>query len=110
MSWLRPLLTLPPVQVLLKGLAQITAGGGPSQRDLNEGTTYVWGEVRNGAGDVRAARLTTANGYRLTCHGVLLAVRTLLQHTRPGGYYTASQLMGPRCVERLPGSSRIKIQ
>jgi short subunit dehydrogenase-like uncharacterized protein len=109
MNWLRPVLGLPPIQALLKSLAEITAGSGPSEQDLNEGATYVWGEVRNSRGEVRTARLTTANGYRLTCHGVLLAVRTLLQHRSAGGYYTASQLMGPRCVERLPGSSRINI-
>jgi short subunit dehydrogenase-like uncharacterized protein len=41
--------------------------------------------------------------------GVLMAVHTLLTSAPGGGYYTPSQLMGQRCVERLPGSSAIAI-
>lgn len=110
MNWLRPLLGLLPVQALLKRLAEMSAKGGPSMQELDAGTTYVWGEARNAKGEVRTARLTTANGYRLTSHGVLLAVLALLAKAPAGGYYTPSRLLGPRCVERLPGTSRIKIQ
>jgi len=52
----------------------------------------------------------TSNGYRLTADGVLMAVDDLLGRVHPGGYYTPSQLMGPRCVERLPGSTAIRIE
>jgi short subunit dehydrogenase-like uncharacterized protein len=45
----------------------------------------------------------------LTVDGVLLAVKTLLESASGGGYYTPSQLLGPRCVESLPGSSAIAI-
>lgn len=58
----------------------------------------------------RTARLTTSNGYRLTVDGALMAVRTLLAREPAGGYFTPPQLMGPRCVERLPGSSAIRIE
>ena len=64
---------------------------------------------RRPASSIRTARLTTSNGYRLTVDGVLLAVQTLLTNAPGGGYYTPSQLMGPRCVEELPGSSAIDI-
>ncbi|MBF2997856.1 hypothetical protein HKT22_33885, partial [Pseudomonas aeruginosa] len=51
----------------------------------------------------------TANVYDLTLHGVLLAVRHLLDYQGPGGYFTPSQLLGARCVESLPGSGRITV-
>ena len=82
---------------------------GPSDNQLRQETGYVWGEARNAAGMVRTARLTTPNGYRLTADAAIMAVQTVLEHRPPGGYYTPSGLMGPRCVERLPGVSAIRV-
>ena len=109
MNWMRPLLRLSFLQALLKRSAA-NAHPGPSQKQRDADKTYVWGEVRNDRGETRTARLTTSNGYRLTVDGVLMAVRTLLTHTAEGGYCTPTQLMGPRCVERLPGCSAIRIE
>lgn len=109
LNWVRPLLWLPLVVRLLKRMAA-TSHRGPTPEKLAADKTLVWGEARNAAGEVRTARLTTSNAYRLTVDGVLMAVRTLLAQAPAGGYYTPSQLMGPRCVERLPGSSAIRIE
>ncbi len=109
LNWMRPFLRLQLVQTLMKRAAG-KANAGPSQKQRDSDKTYVWGEARNDRGDVRTAQLTTANGYRLTVDGVLMAVRALLAHTAEGGYCTPSQLMGARCVERLPGSSAIRIE
>ena len=106
---MRPLLRLPPVRALLGRIAASrNPGPSPQQRDSEK--TWIWGEARNGRREVRTARLTTSNGYRLTVDGVLMAVRALL--ARPdgaGGYFTPTQLLGARCVERLPGCSAIQI-
>jgi short subunit dehydrogenase-like uncharacterized protein len=83
---------------------------GPSDDQLRQETSYIWGEARNAAGTVRTARLTTPNGYRLTADAAIMAVQTVLEHRPPGGYYTPSRLMGARCVERLPGVSAIRIE
>ncbi|WP_043241208.1 saccharopine dehydrogenase NADP-binding domain-containing protein [Pseudomonas solani] len=82
---------------------------GPDQATRERLRTWVWGEARNAAGEVRTAHLETANGYEVTVHGVLLAVNHLLAHDGPGGYGTPSRLFGERCVERLPGSGAIRI-
>ena len=105
---IRRLLAVAPVQALAKRIAG-RVNTGPSPERFASDTTYVWGEARNSSGSIRTARLTTSNGYRLTVDGVLRAVQTLLQNAPDGGYYTPSQLMGPRCVEELPGSSAIEI-
>jgi len=82
---------------------------GPSEEELRTGRSRFWGEVRNSAGERRAARLETANAYRLTADGMIMAVKFLLEHAPAGGYYTPSMLMGARCVEQLPGSTSIRL-
>jgi short subunit dehydrogenase-like uncharacterized protein len=105
----RPLLHLPPVRALLGRLAA-SNNPGPSQKERETEKTRVWGEARNNRGDVRTAHLTTSNGYRLTVDGVLMAVRALLADAPAGGYFTPAQLLGTRCVERLPGCSAILVE
>jgi short subunit dehydrogenase-like uncharacterized protein len=105
---IRRLLAVAPIEAVAKRIAG-RVNTGPSPERFASDTTRVWGEARNDHGEVRTARLTTSNGYRLTVDGVLLAVDHLLYRAPAGGYFTPSQLMGPRCVERLPGSSSIAI-
>jgi short subunit dehydrogenase-like uncharacterized protein len=105
---LRPLLRIAPLRAFVERRAAKRSPG-PTQAQRDADRTYVWGEARNDRGDARTARLTTGNGYRLTVDGVLMAVRTLLARPPEGGYCTPTQLMGPRCVERLPGCSAIRI-
>ncbi len=105
---LRPLLRLPALRALVGRIAARN-NPGPSRKERDSERTWVWGEARNDRGDVRTARLTTTNGYRLTIDGVLMAVRALLVRPPGGGYFTPSQLLGTRCVERLPGCSAIRI-
>jgi len=106
---LRPLLRMPIVRALAGGMAA-RRNPGPSQKERDSEKTWVWGEVRNDQGEKRVARLTTPNGYRLTADGVLMAVRALLVRAPGGGYFTPSQLLGARCVERIPGCSAITIE
>jgi short subunit dehydrogenase-like uncharacterized protein len=106
---LRPLLHLPLVSAVAGRIAA-RRNPGPSEKDRDSEKTWIWGEVRNDRGDTRVARLTTPNGYRLTADGVLMAVRALLVRAPGGGYFTPSQLLGARCVERIPGCSAIKIE
>ncbi len=105
---LRPLLGLTVVQRWLKRLVDKRVQG-PDQVTRERQRTWLWGEARNAAGSRKTARLETANGYEVTVHGMLLAVRHLLDYAGPGGYFTPSTLLGERCVEQLPGSGRIVI-
>jgi short subunit dehydrogenase-like uncharacterized protein len=107
LNWARPMLAWAPVQELLRRIANRSTG--PSEEELRTGRSRFWGEVRNAAGERRTARLETANGYRLTADGMIMAVKFLLEHAPVGGYYTPSMLMGARCVEQLPGSTPIRV-
>jgi short subunit dehydrogenase-like uncharacterized protein len=108
LNWVRPLLAFAPGQTLLTQLANRASG--PSEEQLRTGRSRLWGEVRNAAGERRTARLETANAYCLTAGGTIMAVHYLLTNALPGGYYTPSMLLGARCVERLPGSTSIRVE
>ena len=105
---LRGLLAGDWIQARLKGLVTRNVAG-PDETTRLRRPTWVWGEVRNAAGERRVAHLETANGYQVTVHGVLHTVRHLLDYQGEGGYFTPSRLMGERCVEQLPGSGSIRI-
>ena len=109
LDWLRPVLALAPVQALLKFLASRRVSG-PDTDQRRDAPTFVWGEAQNPAGKKVVARVKTANGYDVTVHGTLLAVRHLLsgEDILPG-YYTPARLLGERCVEQLPGSGSIEL-
>jgi short subunit dehydrogenase-like uncharacterized protein len=108
LNWVQPLLASAPGQVLLEQLAN--RADGPSEEQLRTGRSRLWGEVRNAAGDRRTAHLETANAYRLTVDGIVMAVQYLLTNAPSGGYYTPSMLLGARCVEQLPGSTAIRVE
>jgi short subunit dehydrogenase-like uncharacterized protein len=69
----------------------------------------VWGEVRNAAGEIKTARLRTANGYSFTVSSSLAIMQLLLKRPCVPGFATPGLLMGPEFVSTLPGSSAIRI-
>lgn len=108
-NWIRPLLALPLVQQLLKRQVARRIRG-PDQTQRDDAPTYVWGEAQNPIGRKLVARVRTANGYDVTVQGVIMAVNHLMESVPAApGYYTPSQLLGPRCIERLPGSGSITL-
>ena len=109
LAWIRPLLSTRPLRAIAAAAAA-RRNPGPSAKERESERTWVWGEVTNARGGVRTARVVTSNGYRLTVDGLLMAVRALLARVPEGGYYTPSQLLGARSVERLPGCSAIAVQ
>ncbi len=103
-NWVRPLLGLGPVQSLMKKQAGKVRG--PDEETRRRTPTHVWGDVRNGAGDVRTARVVTANGYDVTVSGSLTVVRHLLENPAAGAV-TPARLLGAGLISRLPGSGEI---
>jgi short subunit dehydrogenase-like uncharacterized protein len=105
-NFVRPLLRLSVVQNMMKSRAPKT---GPSAESRAKTPVFVWGEARNAAGDVRVARIKTANGYDLTVTGALAVLDQVLTGSPAGGYYTPSQLCGADLITRLPGSGELVI-
>lgn len=82
---------------------------GPDAARRGQLQTFVWGEVRNSAGETRTARVRTANVYDVTIDAPLAIVHRLLADPPAGGAYTPATLMGHELVSRLPGSTPITI-
>jgi len=107
-NWARPLLRRRWVRELAKFTAQqrVTPPD-KTQRDNNP--TYVWGEARNAAGEVKIAKLRTANGYSFTVQSALGILSEVLSRACNPGFTTPSSLVGADFVSTLPGSSTIRI-
>jgi len=106
---IRWLLRLGPVQSFLKRRIEKTVKG-PGQERRDAQPTYVWGEVSNGEGQTKTARIKTANGYSLTVTGALAVVEHLMHNPVHGGAYTPARLVGPDLVAGLPGSGPLRVE
>jgi short subunit dehydrogenase-like uncharacterized protein len=84
-------------------------GRGPDQTERDCNPTEIWGEAVNAGGAKKVARLRTANGYVVTIHAALGIVPSLLDRQGESGYFTPAKLMGSDFIEKLPGSSAIRI-
>ena len=109
MNWIRPLLGLGPVQAWLKNKVGKTVHG-PGETDRARAPSFVWGEVRNAAGQVVTGRIKVANGYDVTVHAALGIAARVLEMVRVSGHLTPAQLVGRDFVEQLPGSSSVRIE
>lgn len=109
LNWLRPFVRRRFVLAMMKRRIDATVTP-PDQTKAANQPTFVWGEARNAAGEVRTARLTTPNGYALTVHSALGILERLLAEPHRAGFMTPSMLVGADFVTTLPGCSSIRIE
>ncbi len=106
---LRGLLRQRWVQYLLKQRIHRTVQP-PTEAQRAAAPTFIWGEVRNAAGQIKTARVRTANGYSLTVASSLAFLEHLPAESPYAGYATPAMLMGADFVTTLPGSSPIRFE
>jgi short subunit dehydrogenase-like uncharacterized protein len=104
----RPLISLEPIQKILKKIIDMQLKG-PSAQQRKTSRVRLWGEAVDSKGNSVQANLTTANIYDVTIMGALGIVRKLLEKKSKPGVYTPSQLMGTFYISKLPGSSPITL-
>ena len=109
LNYVRPLLGLGFVQSLLKKQIEKKVRG-PSETAREKARTYVWGEARNAAGQIRTARIEVPNGYTLTVHAALAMVAGLQQYRGEGGAFTPSALLGAELISRLPNVGSLQLK
>ncbi|PSP83590.1 saccharopine dehydrogenase [Halobacteriales archaeon QS_6_64_34] len=100
-----PLLSLPPVKTGLQWLIEQTTDG-PDADERASGESYVWGEVRNPAGDRAVSRLRGPHTYALTVETALATARRALDGDAPVGYQTPASAYGPDLILGVDGVER----
>jgi short subunit dehydrogenase-like uncharacterized protein len=99
---LLPLLAWRPIKRLLQhAIALRVAGPEPEVREMVR--VYLWGEVRNPAGDRATATLETPEGYRLTAESAVECMLRVLAGKVPAGSWTPGRALGPHFAAELPG-------
>jgi|HigsolmetaAR202D_1030399.scaffolds.fasta_scaffold00698_21 short subunit dehydrogenase-like uncharacterized protein len=105
---LAPLLRQRWMKAILKAAANRRVRP-PTQAERDNNPVFVWGEVRNAAGEILTARMKTANGYSFTVESALGILSEVLAGDPGSGYTTPAMLMGPDFASKLPGSSEIQL-
>jgi len=104
MNWFKPVLRIGWIQNLIKKRIEKKVKG-PDEAARAKLATYVWGEVKNAAGEIKDFRIEVANGYDVTADGAVLVAQALLSdQAQSSGYHTPCTLLGDGLVEQLPGS------
>ncbi|MDZ4859770.1 MAG: hypothetical protein SGI88_12375 [Candidatus Hydrogenedentes bacterium] len=99
---LRPILGLGFVQRFLKN--RITKHvKGPTESDRARNETLLWGEVTNDAGQKKALRMRTPEGYALTVDAAVTILQRVARTPLPPGALTPSMAFGPDFVLELQG-------
>lgn len=79
---------------------------GPTDEERNSSITFVWGEVKNAAGDSRRATLVTPNGYTLTAEASLIIVQKVLSGEYAAGAQTPAGVYGENLVMEVGSVNR----
>lgn len=75
---------------------------GPTAEQRAHSTSFVWGEVRDDAGQTLTARFKAPDGYTLTVLTALAIVEKVLGGQAPIGFQTPAKAYGPQFVFNMP--------
>lgn len=74
---------------------------GPTYEQLQKGRTWIWGAVRNAAGDYKDMQVQVGNGYRVTAEAGIHITKRVLQGDVQPGYQTPAGCYGPDLLKFL---------
>jgi short subunit dehydrogenase-like uncharacterized protein len=100
------LLRSAPVQSFLQSQVKAMPPG-PTAEQRARSTSYVWGEVRDDAGQVITARFKAPDGYTLTVLTALAIVGHALNGRAPIGFQTPASAYGSELIFTIEGVSRL---
>jgi short subunit dehydrogenase-like uncharacterized protein len=103
--FVRSLTAARPAQAFMKGVVRAMPPG-PTDEQRAASTTAFWGEVRDAAGNVAAARLYGPEAYTFTALTALAAVERVLAGEAPPGFQTPGRAFGAEFVLGIEGVRR----
>jgi short subunit dehydrogenase-like uncharacterized protein len=101
------LLKLSPVKAFLKKQVQKQPKG-PTEKQLQQGKSFVWGEVTNAKGASVSQVLQLPSTKKLTAMASLAIVKQVLEGNYKTGFQTPSMVYGGAFVLELDGVEKIK--
>ena len=99
------LLRLQIVKRLLTSIVQLMPPG-PTDKQIEESGSVVWGEVLDAEGNRAVARLHGPEAYKFTALASLEIARRVLSGDAPPGYQTPASAYGPDWILEIEGVSR----
>jgi len=103
--YIGPLLRTPLVRNWVKRRIARSVKG-PNAEQRQKARSFIWGDLRNAAGECRQARLTTPNGYTLTAQAGLIIIKRLLNGELKPGFWTPAGLLGADLIMEVKGVIR----
>ncbi len=101
--WALPVLGLWPVKALARWQIDRQEPG-PSAEDRMQGKSQLWGRVYDGDGREATATMTTLEGYTLTAHTAVEAVRRVVVGGIATGFQTPSKAFGKEFILSMPAT------
>ncbi len=77
---------------------------GPTEHQLANGKSYIWGKVSNAKGEIIEGKLETIETYRLTAEMALIITQKMLDYQGLGGYQTPAGIFGHELILEIEGS------
>ncbi|MGL4632756.1 MAG: hypothetical protein ACRCVT_16250, partial [Leadbetterella sp.] len=74
---------------------------GPSDKDLEKGSTICYAEVRNEKGQLATSTILGPEAYVFTAHTLLLIAKNILSGDFKSGYQTPN-LYGVKLIKNIP--------
>jgi short subunit dehydrogenase-like uncharacterized protein len=102
--WAMPLFSLAPVKALARWQIDRQAAG-PTDEERKQGKAQLWGRVHDADGHELSATLTTMEGYTLTAHTAVEAVRRVVAGEVATGFQTPSTAFGKEFILAMPQTS-----
>lgn len=103
------LLNAAPVQKLMKRAIR-RGPPGPTPEQRARGASLLWGKAEDGEGRRAVSRLRTPEGYTLTAHTAVEAVRRVLAGDAPAGFQTPSRAYGADWIIEFEGVAREDVE
>ena len=107
-SLFAPVLGCGPVKSTLQELIDATVHG-PSERQREQGRSYLWGEATNDAGERVITRMETPETYALTVETALETATRALDGDAPAGYQTPAGAYGADLVLNVEMTERVDV-
>jgi short subunit dehydrogenase-like uncharacterized protein len=77
---------------------------GPTEAQRQKGRSFIWGQVSDAAGQQKAVRLNTPEGYALTVKASVLIIERIMKGIDKTGFYTPAGAFGADLIMEVDES------